>query len=106
MPQARSCRSKKGCTPGYIPFLAPISVFWLQKGNAANEPPQIVRTAQKGTYVEKYEVLSGEAARQRCLSSFELDALMVVEVDIPVNHLVCLRKRGRFVPVNALCLED
>ena len=70
------------------------------------EPPQIVRTAQKGTYVEKYEVLSGEAARQRCLSSFELDALMVVEVDIPVNHLVCLRKRGRFVPVNALCLED
>ena len=74
------------------------------KGNG--EPPQIIRTAQKGTYVEKYEVLSGEAARQRCLSSFELDALMVVEVDIPVNHLVCLRKRGRFVPVNALCLED
>ena len=73
---------------------------------AAIEPPQIVRTAQKGTYVGKHEVLSGEAARQRCLSSFELDALMVVEVDIPVNHLVCLRKRGRFVPVNALCLED
>ena len=70
------------------------------------EPPQIVRTAQKGTYVGKHEVLSGEASRQRRLSSFELDALMVVEVDIPVNHLVCLRKRGRFVPVNALCLED
>ena len=77
-----------------------------KKSTCYGEPPQIVRTAQKGTYVGKHEVLSGEASRQRRLSSFELDAFMVVEVDIAVNHLVCLRKRGRFVPVNALCLED
>ncbi len=44
--------------------------------------------------------------RKRRLSSFELDALMVVEVDIAVNHLVRLRKGNRFVPVNALCFED
>ena len=70
------------------------------------EPPQIVRTAQKGTYVGKHEVLSGEASRQRRLSSFELDALMVVEVDIAVNHLVGFRESSWFVAVNALCLED
>lgn len=68
--------------------------------------PQIVRTAQKGTYVGKHEVLSGEASRQRCLSSFELDAFMVVEVDIAVNHLVGFRESSWFVAVNALCLED
>ena len=70
------------------------------------EPPQIVRTAQKGTYVEEYEVLSGEAARQRCLSSFELDALMVVEVDITVNQFICFRKSSRFMSVNTLCFKD
>ena len=31
---------------------------------------QIVRTAQKGLYVGKYEVLSGEALRKRRLSGF------------------------------------
>ena len=31
---------------------------------------QIVRTAQKGLYVGKYEVLSGEASRKRRLSGF------------------------------------
>ena len=72
----------------------------------AYEPPQIVRTAQKGTDVGKHEVLSGEASRQRRLSSFELDALMVVEVDIAVNHLVGFRESSWFVAVNALCLED
>ena len=72
----------------------------------ASEPPQIVRTAQKGTYVGKHEVLSGEASRQRRLSSFELDAFMVVEVDIAVNHLVGFRESSWFVAVNALCLED
>ena len=71
-----------------------------------SEPPQIVRTAQKGTYVGKHEVLSGEASRQRRLSSFEQDALMVVEVDIAVNHLVGFRESSWFVAVNALCLED
>lgn len=31
---------------------------------------QIVRTAQKGLYVGKYEVLSGEVSRKRRLSGF------------------------------------
>ena len=35
-----------------------------------NELLQIVRTAQKGLYVGKYEVLSGEASRKRRLSGF------------------------------------
>ena len=33
------------------------------------EPLQLVRTAQKGAYVGKYEVLSGEASCKRRLSS-------------------------------------
>ena len=41
----------------------------VEKGGPACEPLQLVRTAQKGAYVGKYEVLSGEASRQRCLSS-------------------------------------
>ena len=44
--------------------------------------------------------------RQRRLSSFELDALMVVEVDIAVDHFVCFRKSSRFVSVDTLSLED
>ena len=70
------------------------------------EPAQIVRTTQKGHNVGKYEALSGEALRQRRLSSFELDALMVVEVDIAVDHFVCFRKSSRFVSVDTLSLED
>ncbi len=49
-------------------------------------PPQIARTAQKGTYVGKYEVLSGEALRKRRLSILYLDALVAVKIDIiPIN---------------------
>ena len=44
--------------------------------------------------------------RQRRLSSFELDALMVVEVDIAVNHLVGFREGSWFVSVDAFCFED
>ena len=77
-----------------------------KKSTCYGEPPQIVRTAQKGTYVGKHEVLSGEASRQRRLSSFELDAFMVVEVDIAVNHLVGFRESSWFVAVNALCFKD
>ena len=43
--------------------------------------------------------------RKRRLSSFELDALMVVEVNVPVNHLICFCEGSRLVPVNALCFE-
>ena len=44
--------------------------------------------------------------RQRRLSSFELDALMVVEVDIAVNHLVGFREGSWLVSVDAFCFED
>ena len=44
--------------------------------------------------------------RQRRLSSFDLDALMVVEVDIAVNHFVGFREGSRFVAVDAFCFED
>ena len=36
----------------------------------------------------KYRVLGGEASRKRRLSSFDLDALVVVKIDIAVNHLI------------------
>lgn len=44
--------------------------------------------------------------RKRRLSSFELDALMVVEVDIAVNPLVGFRESRRFAAVNALCFKN
>ena len=44
--------------------------------------------------------------RQRRLSSFELDALMVVEVDIAVNHFVGFREGSWLVSVDAFCFED
>ena len=47
--------------------------------------PQNVRTAQKGPYVRK-KGSDGVAKRERRHSEFSLDALVVVEVDIAVNH--------------------
>ena len=41
-----------------------------KKARIHSELLQIVRTAQKGLYVGKYEVLSGEASRKRRLSGF------------------------------------
>ena len=69
-------------------------------------PPHIVQTVQKGAPGRKYEILGGEASRKRRLSSFELDALVIVEVDVSVNHLVGFREGSWFVAVNALCLEN
>ena len=40
------------------------------KKPALCEQVQFVRTAQKGLYVGKYKVLSGEASHKRRLSSF------------------------------------
>ena len=42
----------------------------MTKGSFLSELLQIVRTAQKGLYVGKYEPLSGEASRKRRLSGF------------------------------------
>lgn len=44
--------------------------------------------------------------RQRRLSSFDLDALVVVKMDVPVNHLVGFREGSRLVSVDAFCFED
>ena len=52
---------------------------------ALNRPPQNIRTAQKGPYVRK-KGSGGVAKRERSHSEFCLDALVVVEVDIAVDH--------------------
>ena len=51
-------------------------------------------------------MLVGEVSRQRRLSGLKLDVIMVVKVDISVNHLVGFREGSRFVTVNALDFED
>lgn len=60
----------------------------------------------KKALVQEYKVLGGVAQRQGRHSCFVLDSFVVVKVDVSVNHLVRLGKRSRFVPVDALCLED
>ena len=54
----------------YIRFAKIKKCVRIQKGSFPSELLQIVRTAQKGLYVGKYEVLSGEASRKRRLSGF------------------------------------
>ena len=56
-----------------------------QKPPSTGGPPQNIRTAQKGPYVRKIGS-DGVAKRERRHSEFCLDALVVVEVDIAVNH--------------------
>ena len=51
------------------PYFACHSEKGKKRQAAHNEPLQLVRTAQKGAYVGKYEVLSGEASCKRRLSS-------------------------------------
>ena len=46
------------------------------------------------------------AKRERSHSEFCLDALVVVEVDIAVNHGVGFAQRGRFVAVDAFGFEN
>ena len=46
------------------------------------------------------------AERERRHSCFVLDAVVVVKMDIPVDHLVCFGESGRFVAVNTFCFED
>ena len=44
--------------------------------------------------------------RERGHASFELDALIVVEVDIAINEIVCFAECSRLMPVEALNFED
>ena len=70
------------------------------------ELTQIVQTVQKEPLVQEYSVLAGVAQRERRHSCFALDALMVVKVDIAVNHLVGFREGRWFVAVDTLRFED
>ena len=67
---------------------------------------QIVQTAQKGPLVQEYSVLAGVAQRQRRHSCFALDALVVVKMDVAVNHFIGFRKGRWFVAADALCFEN
>ena len=71
---------------------------------SGDEQPQIVRTVEKAPG-RKYRVLVGEVSHQRRLSSLKLDALVIVKVDISVNHLV-LRESGWLMSGNTLCFKD
>jgi len=46
------------------------------------------------------------AKRERRHSEFRLDALVVVEVDITVDHSVDLTERSGFVTVDTFCFEN
>ena len=80
----------------------------MEKSNpppSGDEQPQIVRTVEKAPG-RKYRVLVGEASRQRRLSSLKLDALVIVKVDISVNHLIGRRESGWLMSGNTLCFQD
>ena len=76
-------------------------IYCAKKTTGSAELPQFVRTVQKDPYEEIFN-LSGVAQRQRRHSCFCLDALVVVKVDVVINHALCFRKCPRFMPVNAL----
>ena len=65
-----------------------------------------MRTVQKGRYVEKYEVLTGVAQHKRRHSSFKLNALVVVKMNITVKYFTGLAEWVRFTAIDTLCLED
>ena len=70
------------------------------------ELPQIVRTEQKRPPVGRYRVLSGVAQRERRHSSFSLDTLVVIEIDIIVNQHSGFINSNRKVSVDTFGLED
>ena len=54
----------------------------------------------------KYSFLSGVALRQRRNSSFYLDALVVIEMNVAVNQIICFVECLRLVTVDTLCFQD
>ena len=50
--------------------------------------------------------MCGEALRKRRLSSFQLDALVVIEINRIVDQFSGLLKRPDFLQVNAISFED
>ena len=75
---------------------------------ALNEPPQIVRTAQKTPPKQGYEILSNILAPKfhRCQFCFSLDTLVVVEIDIIVNQFSSILESLYLNSVYALRFED
>ena len=53
-----------------------------------------------------YYVLRGETQRQRCLSSFELDALMIIKIDIIIYQIISFFKCFWMMPVDTFCFQD
>lgn len=76
------------------------------QGSLLDELTQIVQTVQKEPLVQEYSVLAGVAQRQRRYSCFALDALVVVKMDIAVNHFICFGEGCRLMAVDALCFEN
>jgi len=50
--------------------------------------------------------LSGVAQRQRRHSSFMLDTLVVIKVNVSVNEIIRFLECPRFVPLDTFCLQD
>lgn len=71
-----------------------------------NEPPQIVRTAQKTPPKQGYEILSNILAPKfhRCQFCFSLDTLVVVEIDIIVNQFSSILESLNFHSMYTLSL--
>ena len=46
------------------------------------------------------------AKRERRHTGFSLDSLVIVEMDIFINHVLSFREISWFVAVNALCFQD
>ena len=65
-----------------------------------------MQTVQKEPLVQENLVLVGVAQRQWRHSCFALDTLVIVKMNVTVNHLVGLGEVGRFVAVDAFCFEN
>ena len=98
-PSWRLSKRRLGCNGCFAHCLT-----YLEK--PSHEQPHYVRTVQKRALVGNIEFLVGVAQRQRRYSCFALDALVVVKMDIAVNHFICFGEGSRLVAVDALCFEN
>lgn len=53
--------------------------------------------------VGRYEVLTGLAQRERSHSCFVLDTLVIIKMNIAINHVFGFLEGSRFVAVDTLC---
>ena len=78
----------------------------MTKAGKGGELPPVCTDSVKKPLCGIYFVLSGVARRQRRHSSFILDALMVIEVNVSVNQIVRLVECLWFMPVNIFRFQD